>query len=140
LSYPLLIDNESEETDMTVRKNIDLSQIAEHYRNFRVAMEDAPDGLFEATRKMFRSLDFGVTELLNGFDAAGLVYDKCDQIFEIEVQLFQMLRENNPILQNEIENAIGLGYILSTGSADTRRRVLVGLERDRDFLAERVVV
>lgn len=121
---------------MTVRKTLDLPQIAEDYRNFRAAMDDAPEGTFRATRQMFRSLDYGVTDLLNSFNDDGLVYDKCDQIFEIEAQLFQMLRDNNPILQNEIATAVGLGETLSTASADTRRRVIAGLERDRDFIAK----
>lgn len=121
---------------MTVRKTIDLSQIAEDYRNFRAAMDDAPAGMFEATRKMFSSLDYGVADLLNGFNDDGLVYDKCDQIFEIEAQLFQMLRDNNPILRNEIEIAIGLGKTLRYSSTATCKRVLAGLERDRDFIAQ----
>jgi hypothetical protein len=121
---------------MTIRKTIDLSQTVKDYQNFRTAMEEAPEGTFQATRRMFRSLDAGVGDLLNTFNFDGLVYDKCDQIFEIEAQLFQMLRDNNPILQNEIATAVGLGETLSTASAETRRRVLDGLARDRAFLAK----
>lgn len=121
---------------MTVRKTIDLSQIAEDYRNFRTAMDEAPEGTFEATRRLFRSLDYGVADLLNGFDADGFVYDKCYQLFEIEVMLFAMLRDNNPLYRNEIESAIGLGKTLSYGGRAVRERVLVGLARDRDFLAD----
>ncbi|UIS25273.1 hypothetical protein [Erythrobacter phage vB_EliS-L02] len=120
---------------MTIRRNLNVGEIAEDYNNFRTAMDEAPSGLFEATRAMFRSLDDGVGDLLKGFDADGLVYDNCDQIFEIEALLFDMLRRKNPILQSEIASAIGLGETLSTASREVRERVLAGLERDRDFLA-----
>lgn len=120
---------------MTVRSNINIASNAEDYRNFRTAVDEAPEGTFEASKAFYRALDDSVRVLLKSFDAGGLVYDKCDQIFEIEVMLFAMLRDNNPLYRNEIESAIGLGETLSTGSPELCARVLAGLIRDRDFIA-----
>lgn len=119
---------------MTIRTNIWMIGIIEDFRCFRHAMEYAPERTFVTTREMFDTLDAAMSDMLNILSSDGLACSNSDKLFEIEALLFDTLRKSNPHLRSEIEAAIGLGSTLRHGSDELCKRVLEGLERDRDFL------
>lgn len=122
---------------MTIRRHVDLNAINSAYRDFQEACERAPLGMFEQAR----SVNDLIGETVDGLIArahnstAGIKVDNCDGIREIEALIFDMFRNKNP--DSEIEAAIGLGRTLSE-HPESAKRVLDGLQRDRDFLTCRI--
>ena len=108
--------------------------LCERYNDFRYGCEKAPEGTFIIGKRIMTLL----SDMMDGMEApakdAGFIVSNADRAFEIEATMFDMLYEENPLYQGEIDQLVGLGETLHRADCATMDRIITGLERDRDFI------
>lgn len=120
---------------MTIRRSINIEQARRDYVAFCEGVESAPEGTFQRAREIYNVIDTTMDTMFAEARDVSLALDNSDGAMEIEIAIFDMICTKNNA-DTEIQAAIGLGRTL-LDYPETRRRVLDGLVRDRDFLRSR---
>lgn len=89
---------------MTIRRNVDITDINHDYMYFETAIENRTKDTDERMVDMLRIIGNACDQLLSEMQLIGLSTCNCDGIREIECLMFDMLRKNNP--DSEIEKTI----------------------------------
>ena len=108
--------------------------LCDRYNAFRHGCENAPEGMFTAGKQIMQML----SDMMDGMEApareARFKVSNCDRAFDIEASLFEMIYDENPLYQGEIDQLVGLGESLRHASPEEAGRILGGLIRDRNFV------
>lgn len=117
---------------MTIRRNANIAAANSDYGSFLTGVEAAPAGVLVQAQTIADLIGDMANDLIRRAREEDLNVCNGDAIREIEAMTFSMLWDKNP--NSEIETAVGLGRTLES-YPESATRVLAGLRRDRDFLA-----
>jgi hypothetical protein len=99
------------------------------FENFRRCAEEAPDRTYVEAKQVNQLIGDTADQLIKDALAIGLKPDVCDKIYEVEVRIYDYLRQSAD--NGLFAGAEGFGAALNGPAAE---RVMEGAIRDRDAL------
>lgn len=103
-------------------------------KNLRSCVENAPDGTYSEAKKIVGILNDAMDAVQQSLRDEGLRADNCDLAFTLEAAIYQYIKGSNPSLTLSMAICEGFG---DNATGPAKERVIAGIERDRDFLAQR---
>lgn len=71
-------------------------EVKSAYQNFRRCAEEAPEGAYEAAKRLHTLIGDTATNLMHEVRETGFKADACDLIFAVEVALYEYVKRSNP--------------------------------------------
>lgn len=117
---------------MTIRTFVDVRELNSRLGHIETCSENAPKGTFEIATEFNEAMNETFAALIESFRSRGFHVPVNDGMREIEAMVagFILASDKDDLLAS----AEGFGKLIYEGDADSNKRVIAGIERDRDFL------